>query len=191
MPRQHTHTVYTYEELTPEAQENAREWWLQTVLTNDAQFYLWDPVDDMLKEEVKNYGYESVEWGTDTYSNVKVEVTGAVDKAVVFPRAGITFVEPADVEVWVAPPSRDYGRSTPEVIVELQFDEEDLAPDEGSIEELEDRIHEAIEEDLEGVQYKLQDLARDEIEYAQSDDVIADNIIANEYEFYEDGRFFY
>lgn len=188
MPRSVTKQVYTYEELSPEAQDKAREKWLHDTLSFDAQGYMWDPINEFLEEEVSLSGYEKVDWTVDAYGNASVELYGDVDEKKVLPRAGIEFVDPDDVEVWIAYNIRRHGKGVVEV--NLLFDEDELNPEEGSIEELEARIVEAVEQDKEEQETRLEQIVRSEVEYLQSAEVIAENIIVNEYEFYEDGSLF-
>jgi len=176
--------VYQYDELSPEAQEKARDWFREGI-DYDAEVHLWEPINDMLQHDAQEFGYEKVDWTADAWSNFSVLVVGDVDEAEVFSRLGI-HDDPSNYAVWISGRlDRPYERQ--EVHVEAQFDEDGLHPGEESIEAVEYLIRLSVEADVEEVQYRLIDAARAMHDYAYSDEHAEEAIEANEYEFLEDG----
>lgn len=187
MPTTITTVVYTYDELSETAQEKARDWYRNSVLTD---FYVDDMSETLSEALHQAYGPDAAVTEWDSYRNY-VQIRGTLRR----PREGSPLGEGfqgwkveephggmIDLEVmaeWPDPEadtlyvSNNYGRWVPSTGY----------PDDESVLDLTD----AYVREVEGV---LLSLMKAEDRYLCSDEYAEESIQANEYTFTETGRRF-
>ena len=192
MPREHKTIVYTYEELSPEAQEKARNWWRE-IDQFDSQY-----LSDIFKDTLREWGFEKgvdVWWSLNSSQGDGVAFQGSLDiPKYVNARAQDFRRMIGHVEVYVKHEGRYTHWNSMEVTVEESDSRKQLAPKDWfpgtPTEEMLSEFEEFVKEDVKDMSRELEKMGYGEIEYQNSDEVVAENIIANEYEFTADGRRF-
>jgi len=197
MPREHKTTVYTYDELSDEAKEKAREWWLSV---SEGGFDQLDSemLTEMFKDLLKEWGFKKgvdVWWSLGSSQGDGVAFQGDLDiPKYVDARAKDFRRVIGKVEAWVKHEGRYYHSNSMEAGVAATDSERDLAPKDWfpgkPTAELLDEFATFLGEDVKKMSKELEKIGYQEIEYRQSEEAIAEMLIANEYEFTADGRRF-
>jgi hypothetical protein len=166
---QRTLTLYYYDELSPEAQEKAREWFISGMWDS----FMIEDLTDVMQQVAADLGYEDAtieEFDVD-YRMVKM-TSADVDEKKVLGRLGYADL-PLEIDV-------EYRNNRAYV------DVYDLDADE-SVDELADEISEAVDEDVYSVEQEMASAIAAEWEWQTSDEKVEEAIETNEYTFLEDG----
>lgn len=162
-----THTVYTYDELSPEAQAKARDWY------RDGEEYEW--LGEYMREELDTLfeQYKITDAGTELRYSLNYSQGD-----------GASFTGDIEWGVWRVSVVTNhwgihYSHSRSVRISSMTSMNTDREAPRHKIDELE-TIIEAIGDKLEKAGY-------DYVEACDANDAVAENIRANEYEFYADG----
>lgn len=168
--RQITHTIYQYDELTPEAQAKARDWYRD--ISDDSPFlseYMQETADELLTK----YGFREIVSSIPYYSLGYSQGDGAM---IAFSAKFTYKRKKYDIEVRQ---NGHYNHERSTYLVIQNKDQELIS------EALEKEIEEAV---LVPMFRELAKAGYSYIEAENEDDNVADNIRANEYEFYENGK---
>ncbi len=168
--REITTKVYQYNELNDKAKEKARDWYREASSSDE----WWENI----YEDAETIGLKIKGFDIDRGSNVDaVFISGALDCAVAIMREHGEMCETyKTASAYIA--ERDAA------IAAIPADENG-DPDEYAIDAALDEIDAEFLKSLEG---DYLEMLRDEYEHQTSDETVAENIEANEYEFTEDGK---
>lgn len=169
MPRKVESTVYKFEELSDRAKERARDWYRQGAL----DYEWWDSVyEDAKRIGLKITGFD-VSRGADAegkFEDTAVDVANAILKE--HGKETETYKDARDF-------LKDWEKKE-KAYYDADEDNEDFEGSEEG-EELEKEFLNTLLQDYAQILQK-------EEEYLMSNEVVDESIIANEYEFSEDGR---
>lgn len=202
MPATITRTVYTYDELSDDAKEKARD---ECRHWNTDDDYWYEHSLDYWKEELEKQGIYDAEISFSGFyhQGSGASFTGKPNLAEWMKAQGIArryralyyaATNPTnEVEAFATITSgrgySHYTRGVPEVELRCYLDDED--PRAVRLNQQADEVNDAFEQwfrDQEGEIYRN---LRDEYEYLTSDEAIAEMLIVNETQFNEDGGLYY
>lgn len=161
-----THTVYTYDELSDQAKEKARQWWIDGLEYDDLSDAMSEHLTEVLLPKYKMQCDDAKVYYSLSYS----QGDGAMFEGTVYWKSWRVDVRQSghyyhyNSKTFWNTESVKTGKDMPDETAKL-FNEQYVA----------------LCQELEKYGY-------DYIEYEQETEVIEDNIRANEYEFYEDGK---
>lgn len=160
-----TYNIYTYDELTTEAQEKARDWYKE----GNEYFWLEEYITEKAEELLKNAGFTNLHNPKPFYSLSYCQGDGAM----------IEFTgEYNGLTVTV----KNSGRYSHERSTDISITDEDG-------EDVNDKIHEEIEETiLVPLFIELKRAGYAYIEAEDEDENVAESIRVNEYTFLENGK---
>lgn len=199
MPRTIKKTVYKFDELDERAKDKARE----SFRTKDYWIDQGDinMISDDLKEYLEEQGFPNadVSWSVGycqgDYAAFKSEIN--LDKV------AVRILDPFDLEVLKNCTdaengfglrefnvSVDYGGRRESSRLSFEYDDYELwvvVERDGVTYNVAEKLEAALESEIERLTSELYDRARSEIDYKYSDEYVDECLIANDYEFEEDG----
>lgn len=213
--REHTITLYKFDELKPEAKERAIQKWRDGMEWDiESEF-----ITESFEEKLKKLGYptDNIEWRLSYSQGDGVAFYGDVDVQVVAKRIlkgdDLTLFnklieEDLTVTVKIYKNSFGYHYShwnTMEVELDgdcletmMDYLYEDLDDDSDEYADKRDELESMLMNLREGISDEIKDVSRQlekdgyaDIEYYESDEAISETLKANEYEFKEDGTMFF
>lgn len=211
MSRQITKTVYTFEELSDDAKENARAWYRQQVFSdsNDWDHVIDDAVEcariigiDISSHPVKTFGGSTVQEPDVQFSGFSSQGDGALfEGRYAYAKGGLKAIKsyaPQDAELHrIAKALQDTqrkrfykltascvqrGRYTNSSSMSVTVDHPDYLF--RSVVDAEEEIRESLRSFADWIYRQLEK----EYEYQNSNESVDENIIANGYEFDEEGK---
>lgn len=188
--------VYQYDELSPKAQAKAREWWVDL----DNAYFDSSLITELYQRELEELGYptDNIEWslgysqgdGMAFYGTIDLDAWTKATKT----RSKFKALRDKDGRWMVSAElsKNSYGWHYSHwntMDVEVQWTPEDYSKDPTAKQsEAMNALYAALKEHVQDTSRRLERLGYDEIEYQQSDEVVAETLIVNEYEFTEDGK---
>lgn len=202
MPTMHEITLYTYAELGTKAQEKVRDWWNSTTEIFGLQ--------DLFAEQLTEYGYptDKIEWSLRCSQGDGMAFYGRCDTrklwvrllSKVLPKSKRArvyyFVSKYDLRysvIDITGTSYSYHYShwnTMRADVERPRESYIDATELDELDALINEIEEEILVSVQNISHKLEAAGYGEIEYQQSDEVVADMLTNYAYKFTEEGKIY-
>ena len=173
MPRKKEILIYKFDELSSKAKEVARDWFRQGALDHD----WWDSI----YEDAANIGLKITSFDTDRGNSISGDYTDSPEKCAkkIMKDHGPDTDTHKLAEAFLL--DRQALQEKYDTAYEADEDWRVTRKIEEAIEELEEEFKRALLEDY-------LSMLKKEVEYQMSDEVIDENIQANEYEFTSDGK---
>jgi hypothetical protein len=179
-PRDVTIQVMKFEELNPKVQQKVLDRFREDAF--EPQFITED-----FEENLTEWGLQDpkVYWSLSSSQGDGVAFEGSMDPDKFLGGTEFEKYIPNIYKISVTHEGRYYHWNSMKVAVDENDPEQAMPPEEYK------KLEEFLKEKIQAKSRELEKAGYDVIEYQTSDEVIKENIAANEYEFYQDGRIFH